>query len=541
MSEVSDGYRTASSGSTVSEASNATATGDIVAMEQHSVQQTRNGPKAFEGPRDFERTERPIAYLNLWKNHVQQWKAEEIVPAITFENPSELIPKLVQPISEDCLLIVFKSFEQRDLAAQRKLSAFNLKLALDVPKTTVNRTLYLHWMNPFEDDGYVLDWLAKQGWKPISDLQMQEYLNTKTGEWVQNGTRSVVVEVPKLLEIPGFSLFPSQEEGRMVKIRIHYRGIATWCKRCLCQGHPSWRCPADTRPSGSTMKQGDRRWEKQPVVQHNEGTESALAGEHETMDAQTTVRSATVEPETALEDLFIDEEQKNQYEKFVETYEDNVEPFFSKADHFSNFFPSTFTLPDDTTKPVQYNCTEQYLFAQRANQMEDAEAHSRIMVEKNPAKIKRIGEAINWSGSKKEWRSFAMDALRTANIAKYGQNKELRHYLFRTDGLRLAEASKDRFWGCGHVKLNPTSRKPKKWNGCNAMGDMLTVMREKLMDETDNLNEFASEAKEIRELLARAKEQRQEIRPRTGSMKRQRTDDSGLSPDNQKQVRVGKG
>ncbi len=55
--------------------------------------------------------------------------------------------------------------------------------------------LYLHWLNPFEDNGYVLDWLAKQGWKPISGLQMQEYMNTKTGEWGQNGTKSVVVEV----------------------------------------------------------------------------------------------------------------------------------------------------------------------------------------------------------------------------------------------------------------------------------------------------------------------------------------------------------
>ncbi len=71
--------------------------------------------------------------------------------------------------------------------------------------------------------------------------------------------------------------------------------------------------------------------------------------------------------------------------------------------------------------------------------------------------------------------------------------------------MRLAEASKDRFWGCGHVKQNPMCQKLKKWTGCNAMGDMLTAMRDKLMDETDNLNEFADEVKEIRELLTRAK------------------------------------
>ncbi len=102
MSEVLDGYRTASTGSTASQASNATAIGDIVAMEQDPEQQMRNAPEAFVGPWDFEQTERPIAYLNLRKNHVQQWKAEEIVPTITFENPSELIPKLVQLTSEDC-------------------------------------------------------------------------------------------------------------------------------------------------------------------------------------------------------------------------------------------------------------------------------------------------------------------------------------------------------------------------------------------------------------------------------------------------------
>ncbi len=68
-------------------------------------------------------------------------------------------------------------------------------------------------------------------------------------------------------------------------------------------------------------------------------------------------------------------------------YGNELYPFFTKWDIFSNHHPVNFELKneDDSTMNV-YNCTEQFLFAERAKACKDEEALDLIMKKTEPAK-----------------------------------------------------------------------------------------------------------------------------------------------------------
>lgn len=68
-----------------------------------------------------------------------------------------------------------------------------------------------------------------------------------------------------------------------------------------------------------------------------------------------------------------------------------------------------------------------------------------------------------------------------ASYAKYVQNEDLRRQLFRTAGAQLIEANRrDFIWGVGLEIDDPQIIDPAAWRGLNALGIMLTVLRERL-------------------------------------------------------------
>ncbi len=141
-----------------------------------------------------------------------------------------------------------------------------------------------------------------------------------------------------------------------------------------------------------------------------------------------------------------DVEKKALSEMLTNEYGNKTTCFYGKEDIFSNFYPCQMEV-----EGVTYNCTEQYLVAERVREVckEDAEETLKdIMNETNPVQIKRKGRKwAPWKDSTEHWQRFAEQKLEVANEAKYSQHPDLRVALFGTSGTRLVEASRDLYWG----------------------------------------------------------------------------------------------
>ncbi len=67
------------------------------------------------------------------------------------------------------------------------------------------------------------------------------------------------------------------------------------------------------------------------------------------------------------------------------------------------------------------------------------------MMTKDPVMIKHYGDRIKLP----RWHDTALTVLKTALTAKFRQNQNLKQLLLSTGNKKLAEASIDKFWGCG--------------------------------------------------------------------------------------------
>lgn len=155
-------------------------------------------------------------------------------------------------------------------------------------------------------------------------------------------------------------------------------------------------------------------------------------------------------------------------------------PFFTKGDIFSNFYECFFEIDGR-----QYCTTEQYLFSKKAIFVGDQTTADKIMRNRDARQCKLIGEqSVPWTGTLEEWRAFATDKLRVANMAKYSQNENLRRSLFATSPKILVETNPtDHFWGIGLKKGDKEVQDAQKWRGKNQMGFLLTDVRDELMKD----------------------------------------------------------
>ena len=70
------------------------------------------------------------------------------------------------------------------------------------------------------------------------------------------------------------------------------------------------------------------------------------------------------------------------------------------------------------------------------------------------------------------------------NYYKFTQNKNLKNKLLSTKGTILVEASPfDRVWGIGLDKSNPLVLNRESWRGSNWLGEVLTQLREDLLND----------------------------------------------------------
>jgi len=152
--------------------------------------------------------------------------------------------------------------------------------------------------------------------------------------------------------------------------------------------------------------------------------------------------------------------------------------FFGKDEIYSHFYPCTFKVDDHT-----YSCGEQYMMHQKAVLFKDTEMAEKIMNETKPGSMKSHGRKVK-NFIDEDWVAKCRDIVFKGNLAKFGQNDELKEILLKTGDLPIAEASpRDRRWGIGLGKNNPKALDKKQWRGKNWLGEALMLVRKNLKEE----------------------------------------------------------
>ena len=116
----------------------------------------------------------------------------------------------------------------------------------------------------------------------------------------------------------------------------------------------------------------------------------------------------------------------------------------------SQWWPAGFAMDGES-----YPTAEHYMMAEKARLFGDAETRSKILEAPDPGKAKALGRQVRGFDAA-VWDRECFDIVVRGNVAKFGQNEPLRHYLLETGDKVLVEASPvDRIWGIGLAADDP--------------------------------------------------------------------------------------
>lgn len=149
--------------------------------------------------------------------------------------------------------------------------------------------------------------------------------------------------------------------------------------------------------------------------------------------------------------------------------------FYGRKMAFSNLFPSPFIY-----QTRLYNCNEQYYQERKALFFKDFKIARKIMYEKDPIKIKALGNNIK-NYNREVWRSIAPKIMYEGLKIKFTTHPQLKQMLLNTGTGTLIEANPwDNFWGSGVPFKPPYNYYPHSFFGNNIMGKSLEKLRNEL-------------------------------------------------------------
>lgn len=168
------------------------------------------------------------------------------------------------------------------------------------------------------------------------------------------------------------------------------------------------------------------------------------------------------------------------YKQTVPGHYETDEYVFFWSGPFSNWHPSTFTMPCGGFA-TRFSCAEQAMMLIKANTFGDSEIAKKIMATKDPKEQKALGRKVK-GFDPVVWDSVKMDEAHEFLLRKFYQNPELRDILENTGDKIIVEASPyDTVWGIGMgVDKYPQILNPDNWKGENLLGIALMKVREEL-------------------------------------------------------------
>lgn len=147
---------------------------------------------------------------------------------------------------------------------------------------------------------------------------------------------------------------------------------------------------------------------------------------------------------------------------------------------FSQWYSSPFVVDN-----VEYKTAEHWMMAQKANLFGDTQILQEIVQAETPGEAKHLGRMVRGFDEIK-WKEKRFEIVRTGNIHKFHQNKNLRDFLMATKDHVLVEASPtDVIWGIGLSQDSNVADMPHAWQGENLLGFALMEARDLLIRTGD--------------------------------------------------------
>lgn len=145
------------------------------------------------------------------------------------------------------------------------------------------------------------------------------------------------------------------------------------------------------------------------------------------------------------------------------------------AGRLSQWWPAPFTVDG-----MRYPTAEHAMMAGKARLFGDDDALARVLGSDDPAEAKAAGRAVRGYDTS-TWSAHRYDVVVAANVAKFGQDPDLRRYLDSTGDTVLVEASpEDRIWGIGLAADDERAASAARWPGLNLLGFALMDARDAL-------------------------------------------------------------
>lgn len=150
--------------------------------------------------------------------------------------------------------------------------------------------------------------------------------------------------------------------------------------------------------------------------------------------------------------------------------------FLGKLSPFSNFYDCELSIDG-----CKYENVEKYFQCKKAEMYGDMQTMSEILLQEDPATIKRLAKKITGPDGKPIQRDLEAETqiMEKALDEKFKQH-ELKRILLSTENKLIVECSVDRYWGCGLGLQDDDALNRRKWTGSNKLGYLLSQIRDKL-------------------------------------------------------------
>ena len=153
--------------------------------------------------------------------------------------------------------------------------------------------------------------------------------------------------------------------------------------------------------------------------------------------------------------------------------------FFGEFNPLSNFHPAPFTYNGDN-----YNHTEQYIQARKAEFCGDQDSFHMIMATSSASKCKELGRSVK-NCNTSEWNKKAKELCFPGILCKFQQNPGLAAFLKSTGNKVLLECCYDTIWGNGYPLSDPDCINGQTYTSQGIQGEMLEEIREILHTPPD--------------------------------------------------------
>ena len=149
--------------------------------------------------------------------------------------------------------------------------------------------------------------------------------------------------------------------------------------------------------------------------------------------------------------------------------------FYGRDSIFSNFYDVSFTVDG-----ITYNCSEQYYQHKKAVYVGENEIAMKILNSNDATEQHKLGKKLTTDDE--QWKNvMAKQVMEAAVKAKFEQNPSLKDILLSTGNKMLVECNQyDKVWGIGLKLNNDDALDRNKWQGENALGQILIQIREGL-------------------------------------------------------------